>query len=221
GWDDPTGAIDTVLPGEHLPMTAFKKCTRSIEAGNDSQRWLMLAGYDYDTGSWNPFGDSSDATPGDKRTLQSAGPFELAPGEIDTLLIAIVFSNGNTGGLDYLKQEADLAKSIWDSLFTGISEQQKTNSSKDCYLSQNLPNPFKQTTQIQYAITNRAQVTIKVYDITGRLVKMLVNGVIESGYYSVTWDGKDEKGEPLASGMYFYRLEAGKNKATRKLILLH
>ncbi|MDI6840406.1 MAG: hypothetical protein QMD71_06140 [bacterium] len=121
GWNDPTGAIDTVFPGERLPMTAFKKCTRAVEPSNDNQRYDMLAGYDYTTGAYNPFGDSVDNVPGDKRMIQAAGPFRLAPGEEDTLLVAVMFSNGATGGLDYLRAEGDLAKAMFDAgwLFPG------------------------------------------------------------------------------------------------------
>jgi hypothetical protein len=82
-------------------------------------------------------------------------------------------------------------------------------------LGQNYPNPFNPTTKIQFTIVNRRLTTVKVYDVLGREVSTLVNEVKEPGTYSVEFDGTN-----LASGVYFYRLQAGDFVATKKLVLL-
>ena len=81
-------------------------------------------------------------------------------------------------------------------------------------LYQNYPNPFNGTTNIGFRISDFGFVSLKVYDVLGREVATLVNEVRQPGSYEVGFDGN-----VLASGMYFYRLEAGANVETRKMIL--
>ena len=89
-------------------------------------------------------------------------------------------------------------------------------------LSQNKPNPFNPSTMISYAVPegSQDQVTLKVYDLRGRLVRTLVDKVVGAGSYSVLWDGADENGRKVSSGVYLYRLKAGAFIQTRKMVLL-
>jgi outer membrane protein assembly factor BamB len=90
-------------------------------------------------------------------------------------------------------------------------------------LLQNRPNPFfspNKGTVIRYGLAKPGDVSLKVYDITGRLVKTLVAGEKKAGMYSVPWDGKDSRGMKVSSGIYFYRLHSGDFTATKKLTLL-
>lgn len=82
-------------------------------------------------------------------------------------------------------------------------------------LGPNVPNPFNPVTRIGYYVPKQSFVTLSVYDVTGRLLERLVSGVRTAGEYDVSWDAKG-----LASGIYFYRLEAGDFAQTRKMILL-
>jgi hypothetical protein len=113
---DPMNPDTVIYPGERIPLTAFKKFTRDIDANDDHERYLVMAGYDFTVTPpvYNPFGDSLDTEPSDKRMAMSAGPFTLAPGEADTIVMAMMFSNGNTGGLPYLLQQGDAAKQLYD-----------------------------------------------------------------------------------------------------------
>lgn len=113
---DPANPDTVILPNERIPLTAFKKFTRDIDATDDHERYLVMAGWDFtaEPPAYNPFGDSLDTDPSDKRMAMSAGPFELAAGEADTIIMAMMFSNGETGGLLYLKQEGDAAKQLYD-----------------------------------------------------------------------------------------------------------
>ena len=88
-------------------------------------------------------------------------------------------------------------------------------------LHQNVPNPFNPTTVIQYEVPKAGgYVTLRIYDVTGRLVKTLVDGIEKASRKSVLWDGRDARGARAASGVYFYRLEAPGYVMTRKMVLL-
>jgi hypothetical protein len=82
-------------------------------------------------------------------------------------------------------------------------------------LSQNYPNPFNPSTTIKYQLPKTVKVTLNIYDITGRLVQTLVEGVQEAGYYSIEWKSTD-----YASGVYFYRLEAGEFTNVKKMVII-
>jgi len=87
-------------------------------------------------------------------------------------------------------------------------------------LEQNYPNPFNPTTTIKYALPDNGIVKIKVYDILGREVKALVNENQVAGYYSIEWNGTDNRGLRVASGVYMYRIEANNFKKTVKMMLM-
>jgi hypothetical protein len=75
-------------------------------------------------------------------------------------------------------------------------------------IHENYPNPFNPSTTIRYEIPEVSRVSLVVYDIMGREVQRLVDGVIEPGYYTATWEGRNKSGSPVASGIYIYRFTA-------------
>ncbi|MGD9900724.1 MAG: alpha-amylase family glycosyl hydrolase, partial [Calditrichaceae bacterium] len=87
-------------------------------------------------------------------------------------------------------------------------------------LKQNYPNPFNPATTIEYHIESAAGVEIVIYDILGRRVKTLVNEKKNAGVYKVDWNGLDQVGNKVASGVYFYRLNAGEQSFVRKMIMI-
>ena len=87
-------------------------------------------------------------------------------------------------------------------------------------LHQNTPNPFNPSTTISFTLPERARVTLTVYDVQGRLVRTLVDEMAGEGYQERIWDGKDASGNPVGSGVYFYRLTAGDKTLTKKMVLL-
>jgi hypothetical protein len=87
-------------------------------------------------------------------------------------------------------------------------------------LAQNRPNPFNPVTTISYEIATAGRVSIRVYDVTGRLVRVLLDDVRSAGPHAVEWDGRDERGRPTASGVYFYKLTTKDFTKTRKMVLL-
>jgi hypothetical protein len=87
-------------------------------------------------------------------------------------------------------------------------------------LRQNVPNPFNPKTEIAYSLREAAQVRLAVFDVEGRLVRVLDEGLRAAGSHEAVWDGKDDAGNPSSSGMYFYRLEGAGQQLTRKMLLL-
>ncbi len=89
-------------------------------------------------------------------------------------------------------------------------------------LFQNSPNPFNSSTEIKYSLPKNKlsyHVNLKIYDIRGRLVKVLVDQDQSSGIHTVSWDGLDMNGNGVSSGIYFYTLQIGDFKMTKKMVL--
>ncbi len=86
-------------------------------------------------------------------------------------------------------------------------------------LGQNFPNPFNPATVIEYALADAGQVELRVYDLNGRMVRELVNAPQAASRYQVEWDGRDDLGRELASGIYFYQLNAPGIRETRRMVL--
>ena len=87
-------------------------------------------------------------------------------------------------------------------------------------LFQNYPNPFNPITRIRYYLPSRVRIRLEIYDVVGRRITRLVDSTKDKGYHVVEWDGKNNSGHPVSSGLYFYRLSAGKRTISKKLILL-
>lgn len=87
-------------------------------------------------------------------------------------------------------------------------------------LEQNYPNPFNPSTTIGYQLAAKGLVQLKVYDVLGRLVATLVNAVEGPGVHAVRWDGKNDRGETMSSGMYFYQLKSESSVTVKKMVLL-
>jgi flagellar hook assembly protein FlgD len=87
-------------------------------------------------------------------------------------------------------------------------------------LHQNCPNPFNPDTEIKFNLPRSSNVTLEIFDITGRKVTTLINKKLSSGPHSVSWNGRDESGTEVSTGIYLYRLSTGEYSDTRKMLLL-
>ena len=96
----------------------------------------------------------------------------------------------------------------------------KPETSTAYRLGPNYPNPFNPETTIAYDVAKTGTVRLSVYALTGQLVRTLVDGECSAGSYSVVWDGRDEAGRDVASGVYLCRMVAGEYSASRKLVLV-
>jgi hypothetical protein len=109
---------------------------------------------------------------------------------------------------------------------TGIDDEVNPSSKipKSLILSQNYPNPFNPSTTISFDIPENAgakkPVSLTIYDIRGRRVQTLIDSDLELGNHKIHWDGRNDRGELVASGIYLYRLKAGSEIYTRKMTIL-
>jgi hypothetical protein len=87
-------------------------------------------------------------------------------------------------------------------------------------LDQNRPNPFNTNTNIRFSLANNSRVRLSVYDVAGRVVATLIDREMAAGTYVAGWDGRNENGTAMASGLYFFQLRSGKFTLTRKAVLL-
>jgi Tol biopolymer transport system component len=112
---------------------------------------------------------------------------------------------------------------IWYSDWvTGVEEEDRDQGSGiRGQLLQSQPNPSLSSVLIGYSLKVSGDISLNVYDITGKLVRTLVNKKKEKGNYEIIWDGKNEDGVEVRSGIYFYRLTTGKSRQTRKMVLIH
>jgi hypothetical protein len=87
-------------------------------------------------------------------------------------------------------------------------------------LAPGAPNPFSKKTTLSLSLPVQQKVRIGVYDVTGRLVRTVVNDELPAGDHAAIWDGRDDRGSRVAGGTYFARLQAGGEVQTRKVVLL-
>ena len=84
----------------------------------------------------------------------------------------------------------------------------------------NSPNPFNPNTVIKFEILEDSRIKLEVFNITGQKIKQLVDDDLRPGIYSVTWNGQDNNGQEVGSGIYFYRLSVDGRSVSRKMLLL-
>jgi hypothetical protein len=158
--------------------------------------------------------------------------------KLDTLLQAYTFNDSavTSGTTYYYKVQA---KALNDStlffgpvnvLYTGVSGQPREPIIAYSFkLGQNAPNPFSHTTAIKYQIPQAVNVSLKVYNVAGQLVKVLMNEGTspsnssprgEGRVGSITWDGRDQNNRNVSNGVYFYQLQAGKDSDIKKMVII-
>jgi hypothetical protein len=151
--------------------------------------------------------------------VAGSGAFALASGE--TLNVTVRFKPETDGSFECWV-EAGTADCI-DVCCLGAGDDVSGMGIVDgrrFHLYQNYPNPFNPTTSIMFTVPARAHTNLSIYNIEGRLVKTLVDAEIEGSVKTVTWSGTDSRNHPVSSGVYFYRLRAGDDVMTKKMILL-
>ena len=103
---------------------------------------------------------------------------------------------------------------------TAISEVSSTDQPAAFVLAQNVPNPFNSSTTLHFALPQAADIELAIYNLAGQKVARLARGWYAAGHYTAHWDGRNDAGVRLASGVYIYRLHAGEQAQVRKLLLL-
>ncbi|MCB2229974.1 T9SS type A sorting domain-containing protein [bacterium] len=112
-----------------------------------------------------------------------------------------------------------LAKVRLDAM-TSVFEQMSPVLPDHIELEQNYPNPFNASTTISFNLHQRASAQLTIYNVLGRAVRSFTQRSLSAGTYSVTWDGRDQSGTPVASGVYFYRLSTADYSVSKKMVLL-
>jgi hypothetical protein len=90
----------------------------------------------------------------------------------------------------------------------------------DFTLGQNEPNPFQRSSLIRFTLPTSGPISLKIYDVTGRRVRSLVDGWLMAGSHQRIWEGTDDDGTPARAGVYFYRLSTPRGALSRRMILL-
>jgi hypothetical protein len=102
---------------------------------------------------------------------------------------------------------------------TGIGPE-VSNLPREYYLAQNYPNPFNPTTMIHYELPRGSGVNLSIYNLLGQKVKTLVEGWKPAGRYDVAWQGDNDLGARVSSGVYIYRIDAGEYRRSLKMLLM-
>ena len=135
--------------------------------------------------------------------------------------IPVQINNGSAEIITRQNHNSNLRIIIGTEDFAKLNSENISLTPYDYALYQNYPNPFNPTTHITYQIKEKGNVTLQVFDILGRRIKTLVNGVVQSpGQHSAVWNGTNSSGEKVASGIYIYRIESSGFISSRKMILL-
>jgi len=109
---------------------------------------------------------------------------------------------------------------IGSQIISDVEEENNTVAPLTFELAQNYPNPFNNSTQFRFVLPQSENISFKIFDTNGRLVKNLTQGVYASGTHKFHWNGTDESGKQVPSGIYFYQLQAGDQTLHKKLILV-
>lgn len=197
---DPAGLFGVVLLS-HVP-SGFVFYRRGEDPKDAAQRYGYLS----------RTGVRPATLPDDYRMMVNAGPFTLTPGDSCQVAYGIVLGMN----LAELQVNADSMIQIFKSTLTDVQERSREEGTPRVFaLHQNYPNPFNPSTTITYELPKSSEVRLSVYDVLGREVSVLVNERRDAGVHEVKFDGSN-----LASGVYFYRMQAEDFVQSRKLIFL-
>ena len=137
-------------------------------------------------------------------------------GSLDTTFDITPYDPNNPEDYAYIK---NLILELRTSEGTSIADHQLLTPD-GFSLYQNYPNPFNSSTMLHYDLPQKSHVTIVIYDMLGGHIRSIVSGMQDAGYNSVTWDGKDDLGKPVSSGVYLYQIRAGDFTKTSRMVLL-
>jgi hypothetical protein len=201
--------------------TANQRCQRIAAdgAGGAIIAWVSEADIDFNVYAQRVDADGDFIWPGD------CVPVCTAVGNQDNLAMAgvstgaaIIAWKDERSGEPYVSDV--YAMMLNDQTVTAVAEGGGVHPYKLEIEIINYPNPFNPGTRIEYRVAERCHVNVHVYDIMGRRVKCLVDREEAGGIHSIEWNGVNEEGVPVASGVYFARLDAGTDSKTVKMVIL-
>lgn len=204
---NPTKLAGTCLLSSNASISyrSINNTTELYDGFTDLEKWNFLSG-----GIQTQSLDNMDIS-----TLLAEGPFILPAGSMISVTFAMVGGNS----LAELQTNADQAKNFWEGAWAGVEPENKIFLPQ-FLLEQNFPNPFNPTTLIRWQLAKASEVQLKIFNLLGQEVRTLVNEKQEGGSHSVIWDGRDDAGNLVASGIYVYRFQAGDFIKAKKLLFM-
>jgi M6 family metalloprotease-like protein len=154
-----------------------------------------------------------------KKSLTAAGMWfepNWDEADVNDLDYRFVDSHVEPGKTYYYRVDVLSPQGSLKNLFVGSTSLRV----RELALYQNYPNPFNPGTTISFYLPAREKVNLEIFSVKGSLIARLVDEIQSPGLKSIPWDGRDAKGRPLSSGVYFYRLQAGKRVLTKKMVLI-
>ena len=179
---------------------------------------------DESNGVWNLKLDAHK----NERKISVSGHLRGLDHKISTAIIDIpdrkIIYNFLEKGLEIVKESQvsyDLKLIVGDEDFVFNTAEAILNDIPEKFsLSQNYPNPFNPVTRMDYTLPKRSRVVISIYNVLGQEVKTIINREQEYGYHSITWDGIDNRGKQMSSGVYFARMNSNSFSQTKKMLLV-
>jgi len=127
-----------------------------------------------------------------------------------------VYSNGERGQAELVAEDPG-----FQGIIIALSEAgEQPNLPTEYALKQNYPNPFNPSTDIAFSLPLASPVKLEIMNLLGQKVRTLTDTYLEAGNHIVTWDGRDNSGVAVASGVYFYRLQAASFESVKKMMML-
>jgi serine protease len=205
--DGPFYGIQLIFPAAYRNLALINNATFVYPDGriNDTNKARLLRGLITNTVASSLI---------DWSALTSTGPYDIPAGAELEFTFALVY--GTT--LADLLANADAAQNRY--AWLQAADASERPQPLPAALFQNAPNPFNPATTIRFAVQREGPVSLAVYDLAGRKVRILEERTFTAGQWSVRWDGTNDRGEPMPSGMYFYRLEADGKRLARKMMMV-
>ena len=230
---NPTWQMEFAAP-EPVPALGYSSLRFALHPGNDlrlpesaasflldiGRNFDLLIGRRPDGGARVSFNDTLSSIIVDMSRLE----WQIVELPLDNFVPDRVLRRfrlkGNFEGTFYIDDVRLVAARPASSPNTAVLEQHQSTSPASFALAQNYPNPFNSGTVIRFNLPQSNEIELAIYNLAGQKVMTLVQGLRQAGTYAINWDGKDERGMILASGVYLYELRAGARIETRKLTLL-
>ncbi len=183
-------------------------------------------------------GHGNNYSPGERQLLMASGPFSIAPGASQEIIIAIMGSRGvdpydNLAPVKYIQQSAGMISQINQSMISFVEPEgpyeynipeifgKRDQSVLRGYsVSNNYPNPFNSSTTVNYNVNEETDLSADIYNLLGQKVRTIKLGVKTAGSYKFTWNARDDEGAVLPSGLYILNVTDGKTDDLQKLILI-
>jgi hypothetical protein len=165
-----------------------------------------------------------DSNPADIRYLMNVGPFDLETNETQTIIAALVFARGDNSleSIEKAREKLIEVRAFYKSNFkyeiVGLNDANMIVENFD--ISQNYPNPFNPSTKMNISVPQRTYLKIEIFDVLGRKIRTLINQEVKAGKIEVTWNGKNNFGNKVASGNYIVMMKANEFMKAIKVNLL-